>query len=271
MGKQLVEKIVPVLDKMNWPTTPDFTEKGRRTYEIGLDEVDSYRGDPRTLAAALRTFQTSDSQPFAYAGVAYTLIAAAREPDGTYDQAGLDAAMIWLERAQEQMPNNVDINMIEALIYIYSGRFDDARLILDYLQAQDPTSYYLQTAEVAYWWSQKEIDETVYWVDRASAQARNVPQRLRLRARLADYYMELDMADKALELYKEALHFDPENAELNHKISVIYWNLENYEEAERFNKKALQLGNLPEARELANELSRRQGGPGVLKRLFGGG
>jgi tetratricopeptide (TPR) repeat protein len=270
MGKELVKKILPVLDKMKWPQAAEFTEKARRAYEIGLDEVDSYKGDPKTLAAALRTFQTADSRPFAFAGVAYTLLAAAREGDGAYDQESLDTAMVWLERAQELMPNEVDINMIEALIYVYSGRFDDARLILDYLQEEELNSYYLQTAEIAYWWSQRDIEETAHWVEQAIAMARTVPQRLRLRARLADYYMELGMTEEALTLYKEAIHFDPDNAELNHKISLIYWNQENYEEAERYNKKALQLANLPEARELANALNRRQGGTGVLKRLFGG-
>ena len=97
MGKQLLTQIVPAIQKMSWPAAPQATALGRKTYEVGLDQVDAYRGDPKVLAAALKTFRGGDSLPYAYAGVAYTLIAAAQEADGSYDQAGLDEAFRWLE------------------------------------------------------------------------------------------------------------------------------------------------------------------------------
>lgn len=271
MGKQLVEKMIPSLNKMQWPASTELTPQGRQAYEVGRDKVDSYRlGEPKTLAAALRIFQSGNSQPFAYAGVAYTLVAAARERDSSYAQVGLDAAMEWLEKAQESAPDVVDINVIEGLVYIYSGRLDDARLILDYLQQQDPASYYLQVAELAYWQAQGNVQRAEEWFQQASQAAVTTPQRLRLISKMADFYMQQKLLDKALQMYKEAIHFDKENAWLWHNVSLIYWQQENYEEADRYNKQALKLANLPAARKMEAALKKKLSGSGILGRFIKG-
>jgi tetratricopeptide (TPR) repeat protein len=258
---------------MNWPQTPMATAQGRQTFEVGVDKLDTYKGDPKTLAAALRTFQTGDSRPYAFAGVAYTLVLAAREQDGTYAEAGLDAAMEWLEKAQEMEPDLVDINVIEALIYTYSGRLDDARLVLDYLQQQDPRSFYLHKAEIAFWRKQGELEKTIYWFEQAVEEAVTVPQRLRLRAELGDFFLEKDMLDKALEVYREAVHFEKDNAWLWHKMSVVHWRQEDYEEAARCNAQALRLDDFPAARQMEEALKKEieSGSSGMLGRLFGRG
>ena len=93
MGKQLVGKIEEVLSKVKWSQAPTATELGRRTFEVSQDTVGTYQDDPKVLAAALRTLQTSDSQPYAFAGVASILVAASRERDGSYAEEGLSAAM----------------------------------------------------------------------------------------------------------------------------------------------------------------------------------
>ena len=112
MGQQLIAKLVPLLEKVNWPTNPAATEQGRQSYLVGLEKVDAYGGDPNQLTAALKTFVTGGSRPFAYAGAVYTLIAAAEEKDGRYDAEGLDIAMAWLEKAQDLAPDVSDINML---------------------------------------------------------------------------------------------------------------------------------------------------------------
>ena len=98
MGKQIIEKLLPVLDKINWPSLQQATEKGRRIYMQGIDRIDDFKGDPKVLSSALRLYQTSDSQPYVFAGVAYLLTAASREADSSYDAEGLEAAMAWLEQ-----------------------------------------------------------------------------------------------------------------------------------------------------------------------------
>ena len=269
MGKQLVAKLRPLLARAKWPQTPAATPHGRQTYLMGLDKVDEFKGHPQTLAAAWRIVLTGDSAPYAYAGAAYTLVAAAQESDNHYDPGGLEAAMTWLEKAQELEPDLVEINMIEALVYVYSGRLDDARLVLDYLQSQDPRDYYLLKAEIAYWRALKDVEQTVHWFNQAAAAAANVPQKLRLRSQLADFYMSAGQYDKALAIYKEAALHDKNNHIIWHKMSLIYWKQADYEQAAYANQQALRRQDFPAGRKMEAALKEKLSGTGVLGRLFG--
>ena len=150
MGQQIIARLLPLLEKINWPADETATEQGRQSFLVGLEKVDDYSGDPNQLTAALKTFVTGGSRPFAYAGVAYTLIAASQEKDGSYFSSGLDAAMDWLEKAQDLEPDVWEINMLEPLIYVHNGRLEDARTVLDYLHEIRPEDYFLYRIEVAY-------------------------------------------------------------------------------------------------------------------------
>ena len=270
MGKQLVEKFSPILDRLQWVGSKTATEQGRRTYWVSLDQMESFRGDDtQTLVAALRTLQTAASLPFAYAGVAYALLVGSQERDGSYYERGLDAAMAWLEKAQELAPDEVDINMIEALIYVYNGRLADARLILDYLHDNTPLqSYYLNSAEAAYWRERNDLEQALSWLEQTERTAANVPQRLRLKAKRADCYMEFGHLDKAIEVYREAIHFDSSNAWLWHSLSLAYIEKNNIKSAKEANEKALHLRDFPAAREVESSLKRKLGSD-FLGRLFG--
>lgn len=240
MGKRLVEQIVSSLAKANWPANTQATALGRKTYEIGLDQVDSYRHDPKPLAAALRTFLGGDSAPYAMAGVAYVLLAAAHESDGTFDQEGVAHAQKWLEKAQSYEPDLLEINFIEALVYIYGDRLEDARLVLDYLWGIDPTFYYLSALEVAYWLQSHDLEQIVQWCQKASDAAATNPQRLRWRRTIAESYFAFKQYDKAIPAIREAIHVDPQSAELWHLLALIYWRQENDAETERANQQALR-------------------------------
>ena len=270
MGQVLVEKILPSLTKMEWPITPVATELGRKTYEIGLDKADEYKHDAKVLASALRTFQTGDSRPYAFAGVAYVLVLAARENDGSYAEIGLSSALDWLEKAQEMAPDINDINMIEAFIYIYSGRYADARLVLDYLESARPNDYHLHRAEIAFWQVQGMLEESVAWYEKAGNAAETVPQKLRLRSGLGDCYLAMEQYEKAVGIYQEAVHFSKENPWLWHYLSLAHWNLEEDEEAARCNKHALNLDpDFAEAKKLEAMLKERMEVGGLKNRLFG--
>jgi len=265
MGEQLVNQLLPHLAKVTWPTNPVATPQGRVTYEIGLDKVESYSGDPRLLADAIRTFQSGGSEPFAYAGVAYVLIAASQEPDGSYAPAGLDAAMAWLEKAQALEPDLVDINVIEALIYVYHGRFPDARLVLDYLHDQEPHNYHLHLVETIYWMQQGDVEQTAAAAETAVSRAITPPQRLRLRSQLAEFYLQANHVDEALEIFRENVHFDAQNPLAWHKLSAAYFAKGELEEADRANQQSLRLGNLPAAQQMAEQIkARRKGESGIL-------
>lgn len=270
MGKALINQLLPSLEKMEWPTNPAATLTGHTAYKISLDEIDSYHGNPKTLASGLRALQTSDSQPYAFAGVAYALVVASRESDGSYDPTGLEQALIWLEKAQALEPDNPDINVIEAFIYIFSGRLDDARLVLDYLQAQDPHNYFIRRAELAYWLARKETTEALNWCKRAMDAADNVPQRLRLQGTLGRLQLIHNQLEDALATLQQAAHFDPENAQIWHDLSVANFRKQNYKQAAYFNEKALALQDFPAAREMRSALQKKgYGRKGVTGWLLG--
>ena len=141
MGRQLLAQLLPALEKMKFSGNAALTPAGYTVFEVGRDRVDGYRGDPRTLGDALRTFQTADSLPYEFAGVALALLAAARQEDGDYAPEGLDAALGWLEKEQYLAPYVIDINFVESLVDIYGQRFVVARLVLEYLHQLDSEHY----------------------------------------------------------------------------------------------------------------------------------
>lgn len=270
MGADLLAKMAPAIERLPWPTAAAITDLGQRSYELALDEVDSFRGDPIVYRNALLTLQKSDCQPLAYAGVAYVLIHASAEKDGTYTAEGLEEAMSWLEKAQAVNPDMVEINFIEALVYIYGRELENARLVLDYLHDQEMAYYRLMTAEVSFAQVAGDLEALEYWVEKAQAAAQNVPQRLRLLSKLADAYMNAGAAEKAIEQFRKAIHFDKENGDLWHKLAVIYWRQENYEEAQRCNQQVLRLEpNLVAAQKMAQALKQKLDQGSTLGRLFG--
>ncbi len=273
MGSELLEKMLPAIERIPWPNNPAISELGLRSYEIALDEVDGFRGDPAVYRSALMTLQKSDCQPLAFAGVAYVVLHAAAEKDGSYVEEGLEECMAWLEKAQAIAPDLVEINFIEALVYVYGREHENARLVLDYLQENSEPYYRVMAAEVSYAHAVGDLEALEHWVEQASVHAANVPQRLRLLSKIADAYTAAGQTDKAIEQFRKAIHFDKANAELWHKLAVIYWRQENFEEAQRCNQQVLRLEpQMPAAQKMAQALKQKldQGG-GVLGKLFGRG
>lgn len=276
MGQALVSQLVPTLQKLSWSGEPDVTPAGALVYRAMIDQVDGYRGDPRVLGMALRTIRTADSLPYMYAGVAYILLAAAGPDEGiqvatttAYDATGLEQALAWLERAQETAPDEVEINAIEALVYIHGERLEDGRLVLDYLQNQSPDNYFLMRTEMTYWQHMGDPSQALDWNARAFQEAETVPQRLRLKSVAAALHQQAGDPASALQAYTEALYFDENNAWLCHQISLLHQELDAIEDAVRYNEKALKLQpNFPEAQRLKESLADQQRSPGFLGRLF---
>ena len=278
MGRTLISQLLPALQKLEWSGSPHATPAGAVVFRTTIDQVDGYRGDPKVLAAALRTTRTGDSLPYVYAGVAYILLAAAGPaPAGpesavesdAYDATGLQAALEWLEKAQEMSPDSVDINIIEPLIYIQGHRYEDARLVLDYLHGEEPDNYYLLRTEMSYWQHAGDHSKALGWNQRALEEAETVPQRLRLKSVAATIHQEAGHREQAMQAYKEALHFDANNAWLCHQISLIHFEQEEFEEAARYNDRALNLqADFPEAQQLKESLSEHHRSSGFLGRFF---
>ena len=270
MGKELVQKILPVVAKMEWPTLEQATTHGSTSYEIGIEKVAGSQGSPKQLSEALRIFQGGDSAPYAYAGVAAVLLSAAREKNGSYSPDSLEAVMSWLEKAQAITPDLVEVNVIEGFVYIYGGNLEDGRLVLDYLHDAEMGNYYVYTAEVAYWKQMGDVEQTAVWSEKAAQRADTNPQRIRMRSGLADFYAEKGKLDEALEAYKSGLSIDRENPTLWHKISVIYWKQKDLQECNRSNQMALRFRpDYRPALQLQAALKKKKSDSRKLGNIFG--
>ncbi|MEM8859947.1 MAG: tetratricopeptide repeat protein [Chloroflexota bacterium] len=268
MGRELVKKLLPVLNKIEWTDNHTITQFGLQTYEMGMDWVDQYEGDSKVLQTAIKTFQSSDSLPYALAGTAYMLANLAKEKDGTHDHVSLDEAMRWLGMAQEIEPDRPQINFIEAQVYLYKGEMENARMVLDYLHAQAPYIYRLNITEAQ--WQEKAgnfegMDEFYLQAEKVST---TVPQKVRIQSLMGDTYMKAGNLEKALDHYNQAIYFNREGEKLWHKMSLIYWKMGDYEECKRCNDIVLRLKpNHPSGLKVQSELKRKMGTGGLFNRL----
>ncbi len=270
MGEALVQKILPIIAKMEWPIEEEATIHGSTSYEIGIEKIAGSQGNPKILSGALRIFQGSGSAPYAYGGAAAVLLAAARESDDSYTDNSLSAVMEWLEKAQSLAPDIVEINVIEGFVYIYGGNLENARLVLDYLHEAEMGNYYVYTAEAAYWRQMGDVEQTAVWTEKAAQRADTNPQRIRMRSQLADFYFKQNELDKALEAYKSGLAVDKENVSVWHKISIIYWKQKNIEECDRSNQMTLRLRPTHRpALKLQAALEKKKGESSKLGGFFG--
>ncbi|MEM7800960.1 MAG: hypothetical protein AAF633_17335 [Chloroflexota bacterium] len=269
MGKELVQRLLPVLDKMEWPESPAITQFGVETYQMGMDYVDQYDGSLKVLQTAIKTFQSGNSRPYALAGVAYLLAQISQDPKQGADPDGLDSAMAWLEKAQADEPDRPDINFIEAQIYIYREEMENARLVLDYLQEQDPFSYRIHLTEAIYWRKLSDLDQMSHFYAEAAKQADTVPKRLQLAAQQGEAYFAAGDLRQALKHFDDAIYFNREKAILWHRKALIYWHLKDYPECKRCNDMTLKLRELPAAKRLQQELRKKMGTGGLFQRILG--
>ena len=163
----------------------------------------------------------------------------------------------------------VEINMIEPLLYVHNGRLEDARLVLDYLHDLSHADYYLYRIEIAYWQALDDLEKTVEWFGKTAKAASTVPQRLTTRRQLADFYYEHKMWAEAKEAYQEALHFDNSNPLIWHKLSIVHWQLEDVDEADKCNQQTLRLKDFPAARQMEARIKEKKSDGGLFGRLFG--
>ncbi len=271
MGKQLIDKMLPSVAKAKLPANSQTTMVGLKSYEEGLYQVDVSRNAPKKLADALRTFQSGGCAPYYCAGIAYALISASKETHGGYYQKGLQAALDWLEKAQSFAPDQVEINIWEALIYTYWGRLDDARMVLDYLQQQGINNFYLARGEIAYWLTQNDPAQVERWYQDAFKRAPNGIMKLHLQNEMADFYAGSKQWNKAIDAYRHAINLQRGDPRLWHKLSAVYWQMDDLDEAARCNKRSLALGALPEATQLAQEIQQKMGSGSLVGKLFGRG
>lgn len=74
---------------------------------------------------------------------------------------------------------------------------------------------------------------------------------------------------RAQNAYKEAIHFDNSNPLIWHKLSIVHWQLEDVDEADKANQQTLRLKDFPAARQLEEKIKEKKSEGGFFGRLFG--
>jgi tetratricopeptide (TPR) repeat protein len=260
MSDSLYQDILQVAHQMEWPPNRSIIPGSQAIYEQGLDLVNTYRGHPQVLLEALKIFQATNVLPYALAGLAATLIRASYESGKDFDEEGLKEAFRWMKHAQSMAGNRLEINFVEAWLYIDWKQPEKARQILDQLsmQEQGSANYFLAITEFYYWDRQNKIEKVQFWRDRAKVLAKNNNQHFYVQAMLSWYYLSNNMYVDYIKEAQQITMVAPADPWLWHNLSIAYIQLKIYPEAEKCNKKALELMEFGAARDIEKILKKRR-------------
>jgi tetratricopeptide (TPR) repeat protein len=264
--KTLITELDHVVQQAEWPMEHRLTMQSRRIYENGLDLVNAYRGHPGIYIEALKMFQRSNSCPYAYAGIAFTLTMASSGEDANAARPGFQKALKWLEKSQAIEPDRPEINFIEAVIYINRGQLENGRLILDHLTTQDARNYYVCLTEMNYWHQQGDEDRFLQWIHQALEEASNSHRQAYVLNSLANFHFAKRSYNKSIKLFQKVVEIDPYDPWAWHNMSLMLVRMKQFKEAKLCNERALKIMDFGAARQVEQEIKKNLGG---LSRLFG--
>ena len=197
MSSQLIDTINRHLHDSQLSSDITTSPASKEQYERGLDAVHAYRGDSQQLFDALRLFQAIPSRPYAFAGVAYTLLAASYLYDTEYQAKGIEEAGRWLVEAQSSAPNLPEINFIIVIYYALQERYASPQAWLNTL-ITDPPNYYASIAEMRHWDKQDDIHKVYDAYLKATQSAERSEQRLYAIHLIAGSLLERQLAHTSL-------------------------------------------------------------------------
>ena len=264
-----IEQLISLVRQMQWPVAQRTSMQTRRIYERGLDEINAFSGDPVVYGNALNLFRQSDSCAYAYAGVAYTL-AHVSWLNRKVDATGINEAMVWLEKAQEWERDRIEINFIEAFIYIISGELDNGRIILDHLGRQNAQYFHYCAMELLYWDYRQKGSNFRSWFEKALNHAGNPMQQAHVFSTAGSHFLHSGQFKQSIKLYKEVVKLKPDDAWAWHNMSVMLVKMDDYSNASLCNQKALSIMDFGAARRTEQEIQEyKKMSSGRLGRLFG--
>ncbi|MCU0498069.1 MAG: tetratricopeptide repeat protein [Anaerolineae bacterium] len=257
MANDYVKQLLNFIDQLTLPTDPRPSDRAKQLYQRGKKILNTYRGNRAVLQDALRIFAACGSQPYAYAGIAQTIMKSAFEQNDDYDQDGLAIALDWLQKAQTLEPDDQAINLIEAVIYMNMNRFDDARLVLDHLIKTTPITYALCMTEINYWDRKKDLGKVEIRYKKALSLATDEEERQTLIETMAGVYLMHNKYEESLKLFEQVVKSNPQNPWAWHNMSVMYFRLQNYPKAAEHNRRALALMDFGAARQIQEAIKKK--------------
>ncbi len=258
MADELLDYMTDLINSTEWPEAPFINAKSQHAYETGMDILNLYRGHPQILLDALRAFYQTGSKPYAYAGIAAVLQSAAFSHSDVYEQAGLVESQRWLERAQAIVADRVEINFLEALLYINLKEYSNARLLLDHFERENYQHFSICTTEMKYWDRQNDVKQVFAWFQQAMRLGATKARQSYSLSRLAGCYLNNRCYQHAIHAYQQLAQLDPEDPWLWHNRSIAHFRLKQYKDAEKCNKKALGLMDFQAARDMERAIKQKR-------------
>jgi tetratricopeptide (TPR) repeat protein len=160
-------------------------------------------------------------------------------------------------KAQDIVDNRVEINIIEADLYIAMNRLEDARAILDVLQEEDYIDCDIARSEMRYWEKKKEIKRVAEWYKKAHGLARSEPEQFSLLNHVAGVYFMGKMYPQALKAYQAIVNKDPTDHWAWHNMSVIHLRSDDLKQAAVCNDHALKLMDFGAAQKVRETIKKR--------------
>jgi hypothetical protein len=102
-------------------------------------------------------------------------------------------------KARSSAPERAEIEFLEALIPVSSGRLPEARSVLDHLETASPAHYYVSVTEMYYWYQLDDVERFWRWYRKAWEQADTESRRKDLLDRLAGFYTKLEAWEYCIE------------------------------------------------------------------------
>ena len=260
MSDEQFRYILQMAHQIEWPSNREILPGSRDIYERGLDLLNTYRGYPEVLVEALRVFHSTNVLPYALAGLSATLSLSSYISDNNFEAMGLQEALRWLKLAQSMTPDHLEINCLEASIFIQARQLDKARQVLDTL-GKDPQSskyFFFCTGEFFYWSRLGNLLKVQSWRDKAQAAARNSMQEYFVRHMFADFYLTNNLYLDYIKAAQELTRISPGDPWLWHNLSIVHLRLKQFPEAEFCNQRALSLLNFGAAQEIRELIRRRR-------------
>lgn len=243
MGEQQIITLIDTVNQLNRPLHSKATMLSHTLFLDVLERLDQAQSGMQSYDEIFELLETADSQPYIYASFGYIFLNAFKihQFDPLAAKMCLKEATRWIDQAQALESGIIEIDVAEALNYIYADRMKDARMVLDFLMAKDKENLRIYLVEIEYWKKQSDCEALVEWISRAMVLAKSFQQRLRLKYMLGEAYYRKKSYRHAAHHFKGLLKLDKNNCALWHKLSASYFRLGMIDDAIACNRKALEI------------------------------
>lgn len=271
------EIIQEVVNKINWPKEPDYTDEGKEIFNAGIDKVDGYLADLAHLLDALGLFRQTQSAYLANVGIAYTIFAASQTRTQKYHQKGVALAQEWLNKAKTGKEDDQEILVMQMFIDANNGKDLEFIAHRNLVEKINPNNFHAHLAALNYKCKKKSLASTEEQYEKTIQLAKTKNQQFQTHWCMAQHYLfavvsmrelarfvkepwrdtVLPYAKKGQNIFKRLEPLVSENTWYWHSYCMLYFYTDRFLKAARYNKKALKIEQTGRALEIKRKLLTR--------------